>query len=145
MPILKIQCLHFEMHRSFKNYVSAAKFMNIIKSMFSNVSSPAPRLNEKYGQSQSWESVLYDRLSKGFKPGETDSQNSSEDYSKEERQESKIHKDICQQRPGSWNIRKLPLIKENQTFQVFQFSTFLRMYEKIQESGLIEFISSMAS
>ena len=47
-----------------------------------------------------------------------------------------------QQRQGSWNLKRLLLIKENQTSQVNEFSTFL--FGKMQASRLTEIIPLFA-
>ena len=38
---------------------------------------------------------------------------------------AKIQRSFCSKTPGRWNIKILPLIKENQTAQVKEFSAFL--------------------
>ena len=49
------------------------------------------------------------------------------DCSKEVSGEARICRDFLQQRPGSWNIKGLLLIKESQTSQVRELSAFLCM------------------
>ena len=45
---------------------------------------------------------------------------------------------FCNKEQGSWNIKRLPLIKENQTSQIKEFRAFLSIGRC--KSGLIEII-----
>ena len=56
-----------------------------------------------------------------------------------QRGRARICRSFCNKRPGSGNIKRLLLIKENRTSQVNEFSRF-SMYGKMQKPGFPEII-----
>ena len=68
--------------------------------------------------------ILFSELPEGFSSGGSLS-DSSEGLLQSGKGGARIHRGLLQQKPGSQNIKRLLLIKENQTSQVNEFSTFL--------------------
>lgn len=85
--------------------------------------------------------ALFGRLTEDLSLGDSLS-NSSEGLLQRGEGGARIYRSFLKTKtkiPGSWNIKGLLLIKENETSQVNEFSTFF-LCRKMQESELIEII-----